>query len=219
VRTYGQYCGLAKALDIVGDRWTLLIVRELLIRGRCRYTDLKDGLPGIATNLLAARLVELEQAAVLRRETAPPPVATTLYELTPRGAELEPVIEALGRWAGPLMTAPARREAFRSHWLALPLQLYLTDRSPTRPPITVELRAGAEPVTLETSGGAVRARPGAAQNPDVVLTGPPQVLLSLLLGRIDVARARAAGLKWQGDPTTLKRLQPRSSSHRVRGNV
>ena len=76
MRSYGQYCSIAKALDVVGDRWTLLIVRELLIRGACRYTDLKDGLPGIATNLLADRLRELESAGLIRREEAPPPVAT-----------------------------------------------------------------------------------------------------------------------------------------------
>src|ERR1700684_3975062 len=86
MRSYGQYCSIAKALDVVGDRWTLLIVRELLIRGACRYTDLKDGLPGIATNLLADRLRELESAALIRREDAPPPVATTLFHLTDTGA-------------------------------------------------------------------------------------------------------------------------------------
>lgn len=207
-RSYGQYCGLAKALDLVGDRWTLLIVRELLIRGRCRYTDLREGLPGIATNLLAARLADLEAAGVVRWETAPPPTAVTLYELTSRGKDLEAVIDALGRWAGPLMAAPTKREAFRTHWLALPLRLYLTDRSPSRGPITVELRPGADAVTLETVDGRVRARPGAAENPDVVLTGPPQLLMGVLLGRITLARARAAGLKCEGDPTALGRLRP-----------
>ena len=86
MRSYGQYCSVAKALDVVGDRWTLLIVRELLLRGACRYTDLKDGLPGIATNLLADRIRELEAAGLIRREEAPPPVATTLVHLTEAGA-------------------------------------------------------------------------------------------------------------------------------------
>src|ERR687885_1607076 len=84
-RGYGQYCAVAKALDLVGDRWTLLIVRELLLRGPCRYTDLRHGLPGIATNLLADRLRELERAGIISREDAPPPVATALFRLTPRG--------------------------------------------------------------------------------------------------------------------------------------
>jgi DNA-binding HxlR family transcriptional regulator len=212
MRTYGQYCGLAKALDLVGDRWTLLIVRELLIRGRCRYTDLRDGLPGIATNLLASRLADLEAAGILRRESAPPPVASALYELTPRGAALERVIEALGRWAGPLLTAPTRREAFRSHWLALPLQLYLADRSPSRSPITVELRAGPEPVTLETTGGRIRVRPGRAPDPDVVLTGPPELVMGLLMGRIGLPKARASGLRCDGDAALLRRLRPRPAA-------
>src|ERR1700735_2478981 len=94
MRSYGQYCSIAKALDVVGDRWTLLIVRELLIRGACRYTDLKDGLPGIATTLLADRLRELESAGLIRREDAPPPVATTLFHLTDTGAGLPAVVDA-----------------------------------------------------------------------------------------------------------------------------
>ena len=98
VRSYDQYCALAKALDVVGDRWTLLIVRELLIRGPCRYTDLKDGLPGIATNLLADRLRDLQAAGILARREAPPPIATTVFELTARGRELEPAMAALASW-------------------------------------------------------------------------------------------------------------------------
>ena len=102
-RGYGQYCALAKALDVIGDRWTMLIVRELLLRGPCRYTDLLGGLPGIATNLLADRLRELEKAGILGREQAPPPVATALFALTPRGEQLAPVMRELGRWGAPLM--------------------------------------------------------------------------------------------------------------------
>ena len=100
---YGQFCGLAKALDVIGDRWTLLIVRELLIRGPADTPTCAMGLPGIATNLLAERLRELEEAGVVQREEAPPPVATTLFRLTPRGAALEPVLEQIGRWGAPLL--------------------------------------------------------------------------------------------------------------------
>src|SRR5690242_21611800 len=89
MRSYGEYCSLAKALDVVGERWTLLIVRELALRGACRYTDLRNGLPGIASNLLAHRLRELEKAGVITREDAPPPIATTLFRLTPRGEQLD----------------------------------------------------------------------------------------------------------------------------------
>jgi len=96
MRSYGQSCGVAKALDLLGERWTLLIVRELL-QGPSRYTDLRNGLPGIATNLLAERLRELEEAGVVLREEAPPPIATALYSLTDRGQELQSVIYELGR--------------------------------------------------------------------------------------------------------------------------
>src|SRR5213595_2941021 len=98
MRSYGQYCSIARALDIVGDRWTLLIVRELLLQGRCRFTDLKNGLPGVATNLLSTRLKELEEAGLVAREDAPPPVATALYYLTDSGMALEPVLQTLGLW-------------------------------------------------------------------------------------------------------------------------
>src|SRR3984957_17610884 len=106
MRSYGQYCSVAKALDVIGDRWTLLIVRELLVGAPCRYTDLKNGLPGIATNLLADRIRELEAAGLVRREEAPPPVATTLVHLTETGAALEPVLKALGSWGMRFMAYP-----------------------------------------------------------------------------------------------------------------
>src|SRR5258706_4396309 len=106
MRTYDQYCSIARALDVIGDRWTLLIVRELLIRGPSRYTDLQYGLPGIATNLLADRVRELEDQGLIAREAAPPPVATTLFRLTPRGESLKVVLDALGQWGRPLMKGP-----------------------------------------------------------------------------------------------------------------
>src|ERR671934_3026448 len=113
MRSYGQYCSLAKTLDVVGDRWTLLIVRELLLRGASRYTDLRNGLPGIATNLLAERLRELERAGIVAREKAPPPIATTLFRLTPRGEQLRPVLEGLTRWGIPLMAEQEPGDAVR----------------------------------------------------------------------------------------------------------
>src|SRR5678816_3365811 len=135
MRSYAQFCGLAKALDIIGDRWTLLIVRELLLRGPVRYTDLQHGLPGIASNLLADRLRDLEAAGVITRHQPAPPVATPVFSLTEWGEELRPVVRALGHWAGRLMAKPAASDQFRSHWLAMPLENLLTDRAPSRPPI------------------------------------------------------------------------------------
>src|ERR1700739_3279625 len=118
MRSYDEYCSLAKSLDVVGDRGTLLMVRELVLRGAGRYTDLRNGLPGIASNLLAERLRELEQAGVIAREDAPPPIATTLFRLTPRGEQLPPVPDALPRGGLPLMTEQKPGDAVRSHWLA-----------------------------------------------------------------------------------------------------
>src|SRR3954462_15414337 len=104
MRSYDEYCAIAKSLVVVGDRWTFLIVRELALRGPSRYTDLRGGLPGIATNLLADRLRELEHVGVIAREDAPPPVATTLFRLTARGEDLRPLLDDLLRWGLPLMT-------------------------------------------------------------------------------------------------------------------
>lgn len=210
MRSYGQYCALAKALDIVGDRWTLLVVRELLIRGSCRYTDLRNGLPGIATNLLADRLRELEQTGIVYREEAPPPIATTLFQLTSRGKELEPVLQQLGHWGAPLLAKPARKDTFCTHWLSLPLEHHLTDQTPALPPVTIELRTGDQPMTIETVGGAVRTRLGVAQHPDAVVSGTPRLVVAVLTGKLDLADARMAGLQYEGDPKTLRRVQPRT---------
>src|SRR5947209_16257254 len=132
MRSYQQFCGLAKSLDVIGDRWTLLVVRELLIRGPSRYSDLSAGLPGIPTNLLADRLRSLEVAGLLRREVPTGRAASPEYALTPRGEALETVIAALGRWAAPLLQAPATDDVFLPHWLVLPARLYLIDRAPDR---------------------------------------------------------------------------------------
>src|SRR5919109_3534317 len=140
MRSYDQYCGLAKALDVIGDRWSLLIVRELLVRDACRYTDLRQGLPGIATNLLADRLRDLEQAGVVRREAAPPPVATTLFHLTERGEELLPVFRAMVVWGLPLLEEASDDDVFRSHWLASPVGW--RDRAPDQPPVAMEVHTG-----------------------------------------------------------------------------
>jgi len=207
MRSYGQNCALAKALDVIGDRWTLLIVRELMIRDCCRYTDLRNGLPGIATNLLTERLKDLEKAGLLTREAAPPPVATTLFRLTMRGKELEPVISALGRWGAPLLADRARKEAFCDHWVILPLRLYVRDKSPCERPVRIGLRAGEELATLETVGdGSVRVQAGKAAPPDANIEGTPQQILALLTGTMSLAGARAKGLRYEGNADVLHRF-------------
>src|ERR1051326_7440864 len=199
MRTYGQYCGLAKALDLVGDRWTLLIVRELLLRDAARYTDLRNGLPGIATNLLAERLRQLEQAGIVRSELAPPPVATTLFTLTERGRALQPVLYALGSWGAPLLAEAGDDDAFRSYWLALPLRLHLVDNEPDAAPVEIEVRTGDEPLVVRTRDGGIEARPGRSERPALVLAGPHRVVTSVLLGGLDLAEAERAGLTYDGD--------------------
>ena len=207
MKSYGQLCALAKALDVVGERWTLMIVRELLIRGACRYTDVRNGLPGIATNLLADRLKELTDAGLVSREAAPPPIATTLFRLTERGRQLQSVVDALGQWGAPLQARATGTEVFRSHWLALPVRLYVRDKSPSARPVRLEVRSGEEPVTIETVGdGSVTARIGSVEAPDARLEGPPQVILGLLVGKIGIAQARKKGLKWEGDRKVLRRF-------------
>jgi DNA-binding HxlR family transcriptional regulator len=232
MRSYGQYCSVAKALDAVGDRWTLLIIRELLLQGPCRYTDLRNGLPGIATNLLADRLHDLEAAGLVRREEAAPPVATTLFHLTAAGAGLEPALEALGAWGIRYMAEPAEDDEFRSHWFTFPIELFLHDNAPDGPPLAIELRpasqtasraasqtasraasqtasrAAARPAVVEVSGGEVRTRLGSAASPDLVLEGSPRLILGLLGAYLTPADAEALGLAITGDPAILRRLQP-----------
>jgi DNA-binding HxlR family transcriptional regulator len=206
MRSYDEYCAVAKSLDVVGDRWTLLIVRELVLLGACRYTDLRNGLPGIASNLLAERLRELERAGVIAREDAPPPIATTLFRLTARGEQLRPVLEDLIRWGLPLMTEQKPGDAVRSHWLASALELMLTDRRPEASPVTVELQTGDQPILIETRDGAIHTRLGPAENPDATLTGPPKPILGLLLGLLQPADAKANGVDYQGDSAILDRI-------------
>jgi len=208
VRTYGQYCPLAKALDLVGDRWTLLVVRELLVRDGLRYTDIQRGLPGVATNLLAARLREMEVTGLIRREDAPAPVAATLYHLTDRGRALRPSIAALGAWGAPLLAVAPPDDVFHTSWLAVPIEELLRDHDPSASPVTIELRTGNEPLTISVDSGAVTARPGAADAADLVLEGDRSVMLRLLVGRSTLESAQQSGLDVRGDPRALARVQP-----------
>ena len=114
-KRYDQYCPVCHALGLVGERWALLIVRELL-RGPKRYTDLVEGMPGIGTNILAARLRELEQGGILRKRKLPPPAASTVYELTEYGAELEEPLYALARWGARSLPPPGPKDEFYPDW-------------------------------------------------------------------------------------------------------
>ena len=208
MRSYGQYCALAKALDVIGDRWTLLIVRELAVKGPSRYTDLRQGLPRIATNMLADRLREMEDNGIVRREEAPPPVATTLFSLTERGEELRPVLFALGRWGVPLMGERGDDE-WRGYWLKYPLEELFADASPGEPPVTLELHTDDGPVTVKTGDGGVHVSPGPAPTADAVVSGDAEDVIELLKGTIDVRGARRRGVRVEGDVQAIARVRPR----------
>ncbi|WP_326631137.1 MULTISPECIES: winged helix-turn-helix transcriptional regulator [unclassified Streptomyces] len=119
-RSYDQFCATARALDSVGDRWTLLIVRELLAGPR-RYTDLHADLPGVSTDVLASRLKDMEHSGLATRRRLPPPAAASVYELTERGHGLLPVLAALAEWGAPAIGERRPTDAVRAHWFALPL--------------------------------------------------------------------------------------------------
>jgi hypothetical protein len=159
--------------------------------------------------LLAQRLRELEQADIVSREEAPPPVATSLFELTARGEQLRPVLETLTRWGLPLMSEQDPEDAVRSHWLAFALELMLTDLTPDGPPVLIELRTGDQPIVIETRDGAVSTHLGPTENPDATLTGPPRPVLGVLIGLIELTDAHALGVSFDGDPKALNRIRAR----------
>jgi DNA-binding HxlR family transcriptional regulator len=193
MRSYDQYCAVARALDIVGDRWTLLIIRELLIRP-CRYGELQDGLPGVATNLLAERLRHLEESGVVARDEQ------GRYELTAWGKGLAVPVRELVRWAAPLMTEKQTGDSFRSRWLEIPLDLMFGGFDPSRPDLEVEVRAeGEEAVTLVSRSGEVRSHSGASNSPDVVVSGSADTIIGLLAGRLDKDAAIEEGVSILGD--------------------
>ncbi|MGW6742433.1 winged helix-turn-helix transcriptional regulator [Streptomyces sp. NPDC055025] len=208
MRSYGQYCSIARALDVVGDRWTLLIARELLLQGPCRFTDLKNGLPGVAANLLSTRLKELEAAGLISREDAPPPIATVLYRLTESGLELEPVLKALGLWGLRFMAEERPDDAFQAQWLAYAPAWFTTDAEQDAPPAVIQLIAAGELAVIELRNGQVLTRLGRATDPDLVLDGPPRAVLGLLSGVIDLERAVQLGLTTTGRRDLLTRLRP-----------
>jgi DNA-binding HxlR family transcriptional regulator len=171
-RTYHDRCGIARALDAVGDRWALLVVRELLL-GPKRFTDLRTGLPRVSPDVLAQRLRELEDAGVVRRDHLPPPAASHVYELTERGRELEPVILALGRWGSrePPNDGPLGPDAAV---IAL-MTMFAGDLEGT-----YELRLDGHVFTLRAADGRLDAARGPATNPTATIEGRPGALASVL---------------------------------------
>lgn len=181
-KTYGQYCALAKALDHVGDRWTLLIIRELLVAPR-RYSELRSSLPGIATNLLAQRLRDLEGDAIIKRRGSTQP----LYELTQFGRELEPAVHALVRWGGRWMVERDGNDLFQPEWLAVALTALVPQRSRG----IVEVRVDG--AVLHVSRG--RASLGESPAAGAIVEGPPEAVLGVAAGKLPLS-----ALTVHGDP-------------------
>lgn len=195
---------MARALDLIGDRWTLLIIRELMTSEGSRYTDLQNGLPGIATNLLGNRLREMEENGLVVREEAPPPIATTLFRLTERGQALAPVLAAIGAWGMPLVEISEPGTSFRSRNLKLPLQLYLTTHS--KKPITILIQTGDEPLTVRVGHDRTTVQSRAYGTADVTLSGAPHLILSFLLRKQPISEIRALGVRVEGDVAALDRI-------------
>ena len=206
-RTYNQYCGLAYARDVVGERWTLLIVREL-IAGPRRFKDLIDGLPDISTNLLSERLKSLEQQGVLGRRTLPPPAGSTVYELTPLGQALEATLLELGKWGSQFVPpAPEGAHVLRAGSYALTLKTFFRPEQARGVRATYALRVGAETLRVSIADGRIDVRQGDAAGADTVFHLDVPTYLGLLQRLIDPDVALAAGLvRAEGDPRELGRF-------------
>ena len=199
-RSYNEYCGLAKALDVVGERWTLLIVRNLLL-GPLRYSDLLRGLPGITTNLLAKRLKEMEENGLVERIRSGPAESGHAYRLTDLGTGLEPAILALGRWGAHRMAGPSPGEHRDLEWLLVSLKR----RYRGGVTLSAELVADDAPYRLVLSPGGVEIRRGSQPRPELRVRGPAQEVARLFLEGVP-ADGPAAELRVDGGGELLRRL-------------
>jgi DNA-binding HxlR family transcriptional regulator len=206
IKGYDQYCAIARALEVVGDRWTLLLVRELLT-GPKRHTDLRTGLPGIATNVLGDRLQLLQRAGLIRRAILPPPAASAVYELTDRGRQLKPVLLALAGWGLPLLGRPRDRDAYRLSWLVLALEQRFDPNAAWGVELTWELRVDDEVLHVKIHNGTVTALQGPAPEPDVMLEADRDTFLAWGTGQLDDDQALAAGLRVTPGPGALQQLR------------
>ncbi|MGJ6122403.1 helix-turn-helix domain-containing protein [Mycolicibacterium sp. Y3] len=179
-RDYGQYCGLARALDVVGDRWNLLIVRQLLV-GPARYVELRQGLSGIATNLLTDRLRDLEAAGVIERRLSGDASAIA-YALTEWGAQLREPINALVRWSTPLMIRGPEGDEFRPEWLLVVLPALLQGRVPTSHSVRVGIAVDGGMIQLHATANGVEVAKPDGRELDAVLTADAHVVLGLAAG-------------------------------------
>jgi DNA-binding HxlR family transcriptional regulator len=193
-RSYGQYCGLARALELVGERWALLVVRDLLVGPR-RFTDLRRGLPRIPTNVLSERLKELEQAGIVRRRALPRPAASIVYELTPYGQQLEEVVMRLGVWGAQALGDPRPDEIITSDSMTVALRSTFRPAAATGVQRTYEFHFGPSIVVYaRVESGVVQVAEGSAPSPgaDLVVESGPAVR-ELLAGELSPREALESG--------------------------
>jgi DNA-binding HxlR family transcriptional regulator len=189
---YEQYCPVAHALDLVGERWALLVIRELM-PGPKRYTDLAEHLPGIGTNILASRLRDLEAGGIVEKRTLPPPAASRVYQLTPYGLELRPVLRELALWGARSLGPPTHEDELYPGWLENALGTVL---APFAPPGRFEFRIGEEIASI-VDGQAQR---GSVDDPDVVIEGDPVGIYHMFVDqRLDLVTV-------EGDRNLLEQL-------------
>ena len=188
VKRYGQQCPLARALDVVGERWSMLIVRELILGPR-RYRDLQDGLPGIPTNLLAARLKDLQANGIISKRSLPPPTAVTVYELTEAGHALRPAMTELRAWGRRHAPPPAQTDVLQPAWALLSASARPTELPEGR---TCELRVGAEFFHLYAQDSRLVVRGGPAPVADGTIAMSAETLYGLMAGRRTAGRQLTA---------------------------
>ena len=205
MRTYDDSCRFAHALDLVGERWALLVVRELLL-GAKRFTDLRAGLPQASPNVLAQRLRELEDAGVIRRRTLAPPAASRVYELTDWGMELEPVVTDLGRWGARAPTQPKGRR-IGPDAIVLALRAHFDPDGNRDAKVAYELRLGEDLYRVEVADGRLELGHGGADDPEAVIQTDPPTFAGLISGERTPAEAlRSGDVKVDGGRPALERF-------------
>ena len=204
-RTYGERCGAAHAMDLIGERWALLVVRELLL-GPKRFTDLREGIPNAGPNVLSQRLRELEASGVVRRRTLPPPAASQVYELTEWGHELGPALLALGRWGARSPAIPRDVEIGLDSMVLALMALFESSRAAgIETTIGFTLRGQEFDARVDAEG--IRIVRGAPEEPDATLATDPDTLSRLVWQGLDLEEAVAAGsASFEGDRAALERF-------------
>lgn len=204
-RSYGQYCGFARALELVGERWALLIVRDLLV-GPKRFSEIERGLPGIPTNILTARLNELEDSGLVRRRLLERPAKGVVYELTGDGRALEEPVMALGRWGAQRLGDPRTDETVTEDSIAMALRTTFRSEAARKARVTYLLRLGPIEVHARVRDGTLVVGRGPVEKPDLVIeTGPAMRLL--MAHEVTPAEAIKKRLvKITGDPKLLQRF-------------